>query len=812
MNTISLLEKLPMRELNYLYTLDESSLKSLLAKDDEKDKNGDKNRFPIFRNYIKTAIKSGGQLTTNYKNKIYGGRMSASPSIQNIFSSVRALLFRDTTTDLDMANCHPTIFRYIASKYNLNTPRLDYFINNRDIHYSEFINRKEGKDAYIKSLNKDKIVSKKDNTDLYYNFDVEIKKNMNKIIKLENYKNIVDNIVFKKEHNHGGATMNHIMNCYENKIINTCYDYLTTRNLKVAAFMFDGLLIEGNYYDDIDLLNDLTSHIESIYPGLNMKWAYKKHDTLLQVPEDFIEFEIPNEPINDIVDYPEDNIPKNNKQHKLTNKKSDAEAAVIFIELMGQNIKKEDGIIYMFNENTFLWESGDDMYTYHYHSFGEQLIFYYMVGELVKNINYSGSLVNVKNSYVFVKSKVSETNFLNAGYEKALSLMLFDDGIYDFKRGMLFPKEFYDSSYVFKFKINRKFSHNRDTKLENEIKKKLFIDPFKTPSDNMDEEDILKGDSTKTGQFLLESLANALLGNYKHKKFYFCCGLSNSGKGIICEALLKTFENYVGTYNGNNLLSSREDGEEAKKNMWMACLLGKKIMFCNEVSMNKKKIDVNTIKKLSSGGDEIDYRKNFKDGQKLINRSNMLFFCNEIPAFSNPTDTGIKNRCEYINFERTFVNELPKDATEDNSYYSLADYNLKSDLAKPEYISAFFHLLAETCLKVYKNENGNETYSIIQPMSVSVEKELQLADTNGCFSINFWKLYEPATITDEVSLVNITDLYNKTYSTNFICRQLSKMMKMEIKNIGRKEKKHSVYITNIKLITNEGYLISDELD
>ena len=812
MNTISLLEKLPMRELKYLYTLDESSLKTLLGKDGENDKNGEKKKFPVFRNYIKTAIKSGGQLTTNYKNKIYGGRMSASPSIQNIFGGVRALLFRDTTTDLDMANCHPTIFRYIASKNNITTPRLDYFINNRDLHYNDFITRLEGKEAYIKSLNKDKLCSKKDSSELYYAFDVEIKKNMKKIIKLEDYKNIVDNIVFKKEYNHGGSTMNHIMNHYENLIINTCYDYLTSKSLKVAAFMFDGLLIEGNHYEDIDLLNDLTSHIESIFPGLNMKWSYKKHDTLVQVPEDFIEFEIPNEPINDIVDYPEDNIPKKDNEPKITNKKSDAEAAVIFIKLMGQNIKKEDGIIYMFNEDSFLWENGDNKYTYHYHSFGQQLIFYYLVDKLVKNINYSGNLTNVKNSYAFVKAMMSETNFLNAGYEKALSLMLFDDGIYDFKRGMLFPKDSYDSSYIFKFKINRKFSHNRNTKLENEIKKKLFIDPFKTPTDNMDEEDILKGDSTKTGQFLLESLANALLGNYKHKKFYFCCGLSNSGKGIICEALLKTFENYVGTYNGNNLLSSKEDGEEAKKNMWMACLEGKKIMFCNEVSMNKKKIDVNTIKKLASGGDEIDYRKNFKDGQKLINRSNMFFFCNEIPVFSNPTDTGIKNRCEYINFERTFVNELPKDATEDNSYYLLADNDLKNDLAKPEYISAFFHLLAETCLKVYKIENEKETYSIIQPMSVSVEKELQVADTNGCFSVNFWKLYEPATITHEVSLINIKTLYNKIYSTNFIPRQLSKMIKMEIKNIGRKTKHQAIYITNIKLITNEVCHIVDELD
>jgi len=819
MNTISLLEKLPMLELNYLLSiLNDGSFLSVIKPDDEEDEmtKDKKSKLTCFKNYIKSAIKSNGLLSTRYSNKLYGGRMSANPSIQNGYKLVRGLLLGKTTTDLDMVNCHPVILSYIAKKNNIPTPYLDYYISNRDICLQSFASREDGKMAFIKSINNDKRLVKSKTPELLYNFDGEVKKTVKAIINLDAYKHIIDCIPVKT-YNMGGSSINHIMCYYENQILNTCIDYLKTNNCTISGLMYDGLLIEGNHYDNNKLLDDLTINTESLFPNLKMKWSYKAHDLSIQVPNNFIQFDIPIEvikPICQIIDYPEDSIKKKDSQPKLTNKKSDDEAGDVFIELMGQNIKKEDGVIYMFNENTFLWELGDEVYNYHYSSFREKLIFYYLVGELVKNINYSGNSTNVKNSYTFVKSKIPSTHFLNTGYEKALSLMLFEDGIYDFKRGMLLPKESFDSSYVFKFKINRKFNHRRDSELEDKIKKNLFIDPFITPSNNKDEQDILKGDSTLTGQFLLESLANALLGNYRHKKFYFCHGLSNSGKGIICEALMNTFEGYVENYNGNCLLASKNDTDEAKKNSWMSCLEGRKIMISNEVSMNKKKIDVNMVKKLASGGDTIDFRKNFKNEQKLVNRTNMFFFCNEIPTFSNPTDSGIINRCEYITFERTFVETLPEGSTENNSYYSLADLNLKTNLAKPEYISAFFHLLAETCLEIYKkDEKGNETYTIIRPASVKIENELQVADTNGCFKTNFWNIFEPATKTDELSLVNITKYYNKTYLTNFIPRQLNKMLKVDVSNINRRIEHHAVYITHIKFKKiAEECLIVDELD
>jgi hypothetical protein len=48
----------------------------------------------------------------------------------------------------------------------------------------------------------------------------------------------------------------------------------------------------GNHYDNVELLAEMESYVESQMPGLNMEWDYKKHDTIHTVPEEFDENEV----------------------------------------------------------------------------------------------------------------------------------------------------------------------------------------------------------------------------------------------------------------------------------------------------------------------------------------------------------------------------------------------------------------------------------------------------------------------------------------------------------------------------------------
>ena len=51
--------------------------------------------------------------------------------------------------------------------------------------------------------------------------------------------------------------------------------------------MFDGLMIYGDYYSDNDLLNEIEEYISSDC-DINMKFTYKGHSTLFNVPDDYI--------------------------------------------------------------------------------------------------------------------------------------------------------------------------------------------------------------------------------------------------------------------------------------------------------------------------------------------------------------------------------------------------------------------------------------------------------------------------------------------------------------------------------------------
>ena len=53
--------------------------------------------------------------------------------------------------------------------------------------------------------------------------------------------------------------------------------------------MFDGFMVYGNHYDNLDLLKEIETYVEEQMPGLNMKWSYKPHNQTMKIPEDFDE-------------------------------------------------------------------------------------------------------------------------------------------------------------------------------------------------------------------------------------------------------------------------------------------------------------------------------------------------------------------------------------------------------------------------------------------------------------------------------------------------------------------------------------------
>ena len=122
--------------------------------------------------------------------------------------------------------------------------------------------REEGKDTYLKSLNKDSINRSKGLPKHFRKFDAEIKEIQKKIVALDEYSDIVASVPKDKTYNKIGSAINRILCYYENKILHHAIDFITKKNIEIAVLMFDGLMIYGDYYNDTKLLTDITNYVE----------------------------------------------------------------------------------------------------------------------------------------------------------------------------------------------------------------------------------------------------------------------------------------------------------------------------------------------------------------------------------------------------------------------------------------------------------------------------------------------------------------------------------------------------------------------
>ena len=287
-------ERLPLKPIQWLSQLSYTEfVAKCLRKDKKYTVEESKTKYSILQQFCKSNLKTDGITKRNYsfssESSICGGRLFSGGSLQGLPSSIRGLFMRNGVgTDIDMANAHPVILRYICLIHNIQCPQLEYYINHREDCLSKFESREIGKVAYLKSLNKDTPSREKRLTTEFKKYDSEIKKIQQKIVKVKEYKDLIDSVPDNKPYNQIGSAMNRILCYYENIILQHAIHIIQSRGIEIAILMFDGLMVYGDYYKDKGLLQDITNYVEKQMPGLEMKWAYKEHNTELEVPEDFV--------------------------------------------------------------------------------------------------------------------------------------------------------------------------------------------------------------------------------------------------------------------------------------------------------------------------------------------------------------------------------------------------------------------------------------------------------------------------------------------------------------------------------------------
>jgi hypothetical protein len=289
---MELIERVNLPVAIWLSKQSKTSLHEILKRKTQDSSTIDE-KYNRLMNYLKAIIKTTGVITRIYSyslksNNEVGGRLHSGLSIQSMPKEFRGILM-DNTTDVDMCNAHPTILRYICSLHNIQCPQLEYYINHKDDVLSEFPDQSKAKTLFLSSINDSKFVKSEKNK-FYKTFEKEMKYIQTELANIEQYNNIQQ--IIDDKNNFNGKLISRILCTYENKILQSAISFMNSKQIEIAVLMFDGMMIYGNFYEDISLLQGLNDFCNSTFLGLNLQWQFKPHCADIKPPTD-LEISIP---------------------------------------------------------------------------------------------------------------------------------------------------------------------------------------------------------------------------------------------------------------------------------------------------------------------------------------------------------------------------------------------------------------------------------------------------------------------------------------------------------------------------------------
>jgi len=185
-----------------------------------------------------------------------------------------------------------------------------------------------------------------------------------------------------------------------------------------------------------------------------------------------------------------------------------------------------------------------------------------------------------------------------------------------------------------------------------------------------------------------------------HEKIYFGLGATNGGKSTITKALTASFESYISEFNAETLAFNKNSADAAAQLRWALLLRYKRLILSNEIKMNnedKIKLDGNTIKKVSSGGDKLTGRTHNKTETEFTPNFKVLCFANDLPKIE-PFDAAVNNRLNIFGFYKSFV-DAPT-----NEFELKMDYNIENEINTTKFQNHFIQLIFNTYLEYEKNK------------------------------------------------------------------------------------------------------------
>ena len=717
MNSNLLLEK-PHKHIEKVFETEKQQIEQYLSLSTDIDNECKENKTKYGLVPVKYKRANGFSFGRVYPLK--------SLSLCTIRREVRKAIARHNYKDIDASNAHPEIIYQTCKYHNIECPKLEYYVKNRDDVLKEIMNTyKVNKDGakllpiillyfgsfqtWLKSL---KLDLKTEPTQFIKDF-IEDRNRYGKEIE-DNNADIHAEVIKSKhkqnkyEYNERASVIAIWCQEIENRILETIYKYCVKKGYilkKCAVLCYDGIMIEIENYND-KMLKAFEKLIKDEF-GYELKYVSKSmDDNFLEVKEDNVK----EQQIDDI---------------KLSDKE--------FLESLETTSHKHCAdLYYKLNSDKYIYSIKSGWYSYNKYNVLESFEKEYPTGLM-------SSISTTLQDYILpIRNRLMPNDLSFMKHSKNMTKLLKDINNATYINGILkFMKDLYTNNVIDDLIDNKPnliaFTDKvfDSEKLEfRDIKKDDYI--CKTTKYNYDKSDkVIRKDikdvlhsifeDKEVEDYYLRIKSESLFGN-KLQSFIMQVGSGGNGKGILSTIETKSLGDYVKTTENTFLTSAFKQGSA---NPTLASSKGLRALIISEPSEeddNGKQTSLNTpFLKLITGGDDITTRGLFQSNITFKALFTPFLQCNTLPCMKK-IDKGIMRRVKVIKYPLSFVENPAK------SYERKIDYSLQEKFEQVKYAREYLLLLLDTFKTSF--DKDNKKIDILTPEKVKEETNNYFIDSN----------------------------------------------------------------------------------
>jgi len=637
-------------------------------------------------------------------------------SMQNCPSKLRAALCTGIWIDLDIENCGPTILAQLCALLEIECPKLDAYIKDREDMLAEFwpdLDRGKAKALIIRLMNGGSVhadeVDETSGVDWLQGFILEGKQIRRKIAELAKYSHIKarfqpkdkdKGLSMPKTTNIDAKVVSAVLLPLENQALEHFYFFLKNAGIIKdggCVLIFDGLMVPDNQSNREHLTKDLlfeASKYVKEQTGFQLKIRIKEFRDTYELPADF-------DSVAEtffVVDAGDDDAP-----------------AKILRDAAGDRLVK-CGSRYFYNHSGCIYVEDKKEAEGGIMNLAREVN---IVSEAVegRTSHYSKNVAKVKAAAQFVLTdpSIKDEGFVDKMWEGNLGYLAYTNGVYSFEEKRLLPFEEAKKKKI-RFTHDTKRAYNAE--VDPELKKEVLIRIF----------DGFMPDAEQLKHYL-SSLARAIAGRIGDKRWNDLVGGRNCGKSLQTQVLVRAFGSFVQGTNAENLLTKDGGGQDAAKaQSWIKDFEFKRIAFTNELSQRGKQImDGEIIKRICSNGDYIEVRQNYQNESRIRVQASFFLYGNSTTEVS-PDDAlltmqGFKLDLEY--HDQSEIDDKLARGVATPPNWRPKDPSIDKFICREDVMDAVTSIIFEA----YTSEKQappqrvqDDTNSIKGPASVSVEE------------------------------------------------------------------------------------------